>query len=246
MHWFSGTYTRRFNNRHERSGHLFQGRFKSILVENEAYLLQLSCYIHRNPLRAGLVERLSDYPWSSYSAYAHGQKPPDWLSTQLILKHFNAPNPRQAYRETVQRYAQEEPRLWEDLRHGFILGSKQFVEFVRKRFLPEHPTAAVPQQLRLARDRELRDILAAAAGQLGCDLPNLAAKRRVSGADKEKRDVLVYWVWQGGLFTNQEIGALFGLTYSAVSHCVQEIKKKLLKDKRINTRLGCFNSQFKL
>ena len=73
MHWFAGTYTRRFNNRHGRSGHLFQGRFKSILVENDAYILQLSCYIHRNPLRAGLVKRLADYPWSSYRNEARCQ-----------------------------------------------------------------------------------------------------------------------------------------------------------------------------
>jgi len=88
-----GTYTRRFNNRHGRSGHLFQGRFKSILVENDAYVMQLSCYIHRNPLRAGLIERLADYPWSSYPVYAYGKKPPAWLSTGLILNQFNVRNP---------------------------------------------------------------------------------------------------------------------------------------------------------
>ena len=65
MHWFGTTYTQRFNRRHSRSGHLFQGRYKSIIVQNDAYLLQLSYYIHRNPLRAGLVKRLADYRWSS-------------------------------------------------------------------------------------------------------------------------------------------------------------------------------------
>ena len=62
MQWLATTYTTIFNLRHSRTGHLFQGRFKSILVENEPYLLQLSCSIHRNPLRAGLVQRLADYP----------------------------------------------------------------------------------------------------------------------------------------------------------------------------------------
>jgi len=60
MQWLGLTYTRRFNIRHFRSGHLFQGRFKSIIVQNDAYLMQLSCYIHRNPLRAGIVERLAN------------------------------------------------------------------------------------------------------------------------------------------------------------------------------------------
>ena len=58
MQWFGVTYTRRFNNRHSRSGHLFQGRFKSIVVENDAYVVELSCYIHRNPLRAGIVKEV--------------------------------------------------------------------------------------------------------------------------------------------------------------------------------------------
>jgi len=246
MHWFSGTYTRRFNNRQARSGHLFQGRFKSILVQNDAYVMQLSCYIHRNPLRAGLVQRLADYPWSSYSIYAYGQEPPDWLSTQLILSQFNAPNPHRAYREKVQGYSQEEKRLWEDFRHGFILGSKKFVASVRNRFLPEHPAAAIPEQLRLARDKELHTILKAAADQLGCDLSRLIAERRVSGVEKEKRDVLIYWVWKAGLLTNEQVGTLFGLTYSAVSHSVQEMKKKLRSDKELSTVFGRLNSQFKL
>ena len=58
IQWLGVTYARRFNNRHARSGHLFQGRFKSLIVENNAYLVRLSCYIHRNSLRAGIVKRL--------------------------------------------------------------------------------------------------------------------------------------------------------------------------------------------
>ncbi len=58
----------------EMSGHLFQGRFKSIIVQNDAYLMRLSCYIHRNPLRAGIVKRLADYRWNSYKVYAYGNK----------------------------------------------------------------------------------------------------------------------------------------------------------------------------
>jgi len=246
MHWFCGTYTRRFNNRHGRSGHLFQGRFKSMLVQSDAYIMQLSCYIHRNPLRARLVQRLADYPWSSYSAYAYGQKPPEWLSTELILSQFNVPNPHRGYREKVQRYAQEERHLWENFRHGFIFGSGSFVESVRNRFLPEHPAAAVPQQVRVSRDKQFESILKAAADYSGCDLPHLIAERRVSGVEKDKRDVLVYWLWKAGMLTNEQIGNLFGLTYSAVSHSVQKMKKKLRGDKELRTLLASLNSQFKL
>lgn len=88
MQWFGSTYTQRFNRRHFRSGHLFQGRYQSIIIQNDAYLLQLSYYNHRNPLRAGIVRRLASYRWSSYNAYAYGRKTPNWLSTDMILDQF--------------------------------------------------------------------------------------------------------------------------------------------------------------
>ena len=65
MQWLGTTYTRRYNLEHFQSGHLFQGRYKSILVENDAYLMQLSYYIHHNPLRSGIIKRLINYRWSS-------------------------------------------------------------------------------------------------------------------------------------------------------------------------------------
>ena len=114
MQWLGVTFTRRFNNKHMRSGHLFQGRFKSIIVENDAYLMRLSFYIHRNPLRAGIVQRLADYKWSSYPVYAYGRKAPDWLSTEFSLAQFNATDKHKAYREKAQRYAEENKKLWED------------------------------------------------------------------------------------------------------------------------------------
>ncbi len=124
---------------------------------------------------------------------------------------------------------------WNAVVSDIGVGSKRFVASVRNRFLPEHLAAAVPQQLRLARDKELHVILKAAAQQIGCDLPRLIEARRVSGIEKEKRDALIYWVWKAGRFTNGQIGKLFGLTYSAVSHSVLEMKRKLSSDKELRT-----------
>jgi len=150
MQWLGVTYTRRFNLRHFRSGHLFQGRFKSIIVQNDAYLMRLSCYIHRNPLRAGIVKRLADYRWSSYKAYAYGDKAPEWLITKQIFSQFKGMDKYKAYREKVQRYAKEEKKLLEDLRYGMIIGSKKFVDKIRNTYLPEKPHKEIPQQRDLA------------------------------------------------------------------------------------------------
>src|SRR6056297_699146 len=79
MRHLNGVYTQFFNRDQGRDGALFRGRYKAILVDADAYLLHLSSYIHRNPLEAGMVECLTNYPWSSYAAYAGQTKPPPWL-----------------------------------------------------------------------------------------------------------------------------------------------------------------------
>ena len=246
MHWFGTTYTQRFNIRHARKGHLFQGRYKSIIVQNDAYLLQLSCYIHRNPLRAGIVKRLADYHWSSYLAYAYGRKAPKWLLTDLILSQFEGEDPCKGYREKVQRYAMEEERFWEDLRHGLFLGSKSFVERIRQEFLPSEPRPAITQQVEVAKHNNPIQILQKAQRILKCDIKHFKKAGRVSGAEKDKRDLMIYLIWKAGVLTNDQIGELFGLSYSAISHAVKSLKARMSHNKELTKNFDNLYSQFKL
>jgi len=238
MQWLGSTYTRRFNLRHHLSGHLFQGRFHSVVVENDAYMMQLSCYIHRNPLRAGLVNRLADYNWSSYKTYAHKKPGYDWLSTQLILDQFKGVKDRQrAYRGRVRRYAGEEKRLWEDFRHGCIIGTQQFVEDVRQKYLGEKPHDEIPQQKRVVQDIDIQRRLGKAAAALGCDIARLAGPGRIAVLEKSNRDALVYCLWQTGLLSNRQIGDMFTLTYSFVSHIVRHTKANLEKNRDLKRKV---------
>ena len=82
-------YTRWFNWRSKRNGHLFQGRYKAILVDADSYLLELAAYIHLNPVRAAMVIKAEDYKWSSHKAYC-GTEQIAWLNTEYILSHFSA------------------------------------------------------------------------------------------------------------------------------------------------------------
>jgi REP element-mobilizing transposase RayT len=246
MQWFGTTYTRRFNNRHNRSGHLFQGRFKSMIIENDAYLMQLSCYIHRNPLRAGIVKRLADYRWSSYLAYAYNKPAPGWLSTKLILSQFAGEDGHKQYREKVQKYSREEKRLWEDFRHGLFLGSKKFVARLRKRYLPENHDKEIAGHRQSAASLDPGTIADRAARLLGCNVKEFKKLSRVSGPQKEKRDLIVYLIWQTGLLTNEKIGAIFDLTYSSVSHSVRAVKARMAKDHKFRDYFEGLNSQFKV
>ena len=110
MRQINGIYTQRFNRRHGHVGHVFQGRFKSIVVEKEAYLLQLCRYIVCNPVRSGMVDDPGKYPWSSFKATAGKVKTPDFLSKDWILKQFTETRPRAQveYRRFVLAGIEEE------------------------------------------------------------------------------------------------------------------------------------------
>jgi len=247
MQWFGATYTKRINVKHNRSGHLFQGRFKNMLVENDAYLLQLSYYIHRNPLRAGLVKRLASYTWSSYRPYAYGHVIPKWLNTNVILSQFrHVADKHKAYREHAQKYSKEEQRLWEDLRHGIFLGTEKFAEKIKKRYLPDVPNTEMPHQKQLAKSMNPEVVLLQAAEILKCNPEHYRKTARISEKDKLDRDLLIYLMWQSGQLTNQQIGEKFGLSYSAVSRRVGIFKDMLRKNRTLRTKLNRIKSKLKV
>ena len=226
MQWLGTTYSRRYNLKHFQSGHLFQGRFKSILVENDSYLMQLSFYIHSNPLRAGIVRRLINYRWSSYPAYAYNRRHPDWLDKDLILSQIPGENKYQCYREESQKYLAENSSILEDIRHGFIYGSKKFVKKIKDRYMTGEPDPAIPQQKSILKDSDPVAFSNRAVRILQCDLERIKNASRVSQSDKIKRDILLYLLWQQGSYTNNQIGAIVGLTDSAVSRRIGITRKK--------------------
>lgn len=245
IQWFGTTYTRRFNIEHLQSGHLFQGRYKSILVENDAYLMQLSFYIHNNPLHAGIVKRLISYRWSSYPAYAYNRSHPDWLDKSLIFSQFNGENIHKQYREKSHKYSDEHRRIGEDIRHGFIYGSKKFIKRIKDRFITGEPDPAIPQQKSILKAMDPARFLREASRVLQCDLERIKNSPRIRESDKLNRDILLYWLWQKGHYTNSQIGDLFGLTHSSVSRRVAIIRKKIVQEQAFEKQINTFKSLIK-
>jgi REP element-mobilizing transposase RayT len=128
MRHLNGVYTQEFKRRHRRTGHVFQGRFKAILVERDAYLLELARYVVLNPVRAKMVRTAKDWPWSSYRATAGFEASPEFLTTDWILEQFGPSTPRaqKAYRKFVADG--RSATVWEDLRGQIYLGSDAFIE----------------------------------------------------------------------------------------------------------------------
>ena len=246
MQWFGTSYTRKFNLNNHTGGHLFQGRFKSIIVENDAYLLRLSCYIHRNPLRAGIVERLADYDWSSYRFYGYKKKPPDWLKTQTILDQVSGDDRHMAYRKKVQKYSDEQSSVWEDVKHGLIYGSQDFVSDLKVRFLEDKKDVELPQHNSLFREFDFDLLIDKASRYLGFNIEAARNAQKISAGEKDKRDLLIYLLWKTGRLSNREIGTFFGLTYSAVSRSAKAINDKIAAEQNLKEKYRELKSQIKV
>lgn len=132
MRHLNGVYTQRFNRRHGRVGHVFQGRYKAIIVQRDAHLLELCRYVVLNPVRARLVERVREWPWSSYRATAGQKRGPAWLTIEWLLAQF-ARHPQravEAYRRFVAEGLGEEP--WQALKGQIYYGDETFIAGVTK------------------------------------------------------------------------------------------------------------------
>ena len=155
MQQLNGVYTQTFNRKHARVGHVFQGRYKAILVEKEAYLLELSRYIVLNPVRAGLDRAAKGWKWSSYSATAGLVPVPSLLTTDWILNQFssNKSEAQQRYRRFISQG--RDYKVWEGLKGQIYLGSDAFIRSISH----QHKNLSeVPRVQRLAARSSLDEI----------------------------------------------------------------------------------------
>ena len=228
IQWLGVSYSGWFNRRHQRSGHLFQGRFKSFLIENERYLSAMCHYIHGNPLRAGLARRLSDYRWSSYQAYADKSHPLRWLTTELVLGMYGGS--RRRFIREQHFYLRGGENLLGDLRHGLYLGSEGFSEECIERVRRERHREK-PQYKLLLKGRDIRDLALEILERLGEKVPDkiLGYRKRHS----LNRDLAIYVLYQRGVYRNEEIGEVFGIGYTAVSEAVKRGREYLRLDKQL-------------
>lgn len=163
MRQLNGVYTQASNRRHGRSGHLFQGRYKAILVDKERYLLELSRYVVLNPLRAkGMVKQLEDWPWSSYPAMVGDAAKPEWLTADWLLSLFGKQRriAMERYRQFVIEGVQHQPEIWSNLKGQIYLGDKAFVAEMQKRIGKEKDDLNIPKRQKRPIAKPLSEIAA--------------------------------------------------------------------------------------
>lgn len=173
MRHINGVYTQTFNRRHGKVGHLFQGRFKAILVDRQAYLLEVCRYVELNPVRAGLVAGAWDWPWSSYRAHVGLAQPPEWLGSHELRSHLlgrevespaDLARSARAYAELVA--AGRDAKLWsEGLNRQIYLGDDDFVQRMQDAAAPGRKRSPAVPKVQRGLPRTLKQWLARSASR---------------------------------------------------------------------------------
>ena len=206
MRQLNGVYTQNFNRAHRRVGHVFQGRFKAIIVEKDGYLLELARYVVLNPLRARMVRSVEAWPWSSYAATCGQVAKPDWLNTDFILSQFASQRARALLKYIAFVHEGKGlPSVWSELQGQIYLGSTAFVEKMQLEIDKQPKLFEVPKAQRRALKRELAEY-----------------------ASAYPRDEAVALAFLSGQHTMAAIAIHFGVHYTTVSRLVKlhEVQKR--------------------
>ena len=233
MRHINGVYTQYYNRKYNVDGPLFRGRYKCILVDSDSYLLELVRYIHRNPLKAGLVEDLNDYDWSSHKPYLSNAKKWEWLYKGYVLKIFSEDRveAKKKYLEFVLKETPEEiDRIFGGQKWPSVIGSDDFIARLKKRFFNKKRHIEVPESRILAPEIEM--IKAAVCKSYKIKEEELLYSRR--GARNEARNMAIYLTrhMRGSNLT--EIGKEFNVgSYSTVSTIIDRTKNNIAKDGKL-------------
>lgn len=149
MRDINGNYTQAFNATNRRVGHVLQGRYKAFVIEKEHYLLEVSRYIVNNPVKAKMVDQAHEYRWSSYRATSGHRAKPSWLETDFTLSFFS--KEKQAAQKQFRRFVKEgidNESPYNELQHGFILGSPQFVSYLWEKTVGSEEMKEIPRHQR--------------------------------------------------------------------------------------------------
>lgn len=212
MREVNGVYTQAFNRRHGRVGHVLQGRYKAILVDQDTYLMELSRYIVLNPVRARLVARAEDCSWSSYRAVMGKTPAEDWLAVDRTLEMFHSKRgpARRAYARFVHDgIGADDPH--EDMQRAGILGSERFIDRVLERVDRQAISSEVVRKERPA-----------------MSLESIASKQAT-------RDAAIRQAYSTGAYTISEIARFFGLHRSTASRIAREGARPQAKTNARNT-----------
>lgn len=211
MRQLNGMYTQLSNRNHKKVGHVFQGRFKSILIERDSYLLELCRYIVCNPVKAGICPKPGDWGWSSYNPTAFGRNVPEYLSVDWILSQFSEDNKRarKLYREFVTAGLTKQSSPWEQVVGQVMLGGEEFIEKVQGHLAGAEGNSEIPRSQRVAGRPTLAEMF--------------VDKHMINKAERNEKIRRAHLAFGYSL---KEIADYIGIHYTTVSRVVSREPKK--------------------
>jgi putative transposase len=218
MQFLNSSYTTYYNKKRKRIGHLFQGRYKAILVDKDSYLETLSRYIHLNPVRAHLVKQPEDYLWSSYRYYLSSDKIPEFLNTKFTLSLFSSN--KGEYKDFVEEgLNQKIKNPFKDIKANLILGDKKFIKDIKNKYLKDKQSS-----------RDLADLRELKKDAIHQDRIIDILKKEKSLKEKARTKWTIYFLRK---YTGYTLGEISGkvnngkIGISAISQTVGRTEQKI-------------------
>lgn len=242
MRHFNISYTAAFNRRHRHVGHLYQGRYKAILVDQDSYLLELSRYVHLNPVRIkssqgiGVAERiryLERYRWSSLPGYLRAANKHPWVHYEMVLGQIGGS--RKKYAEFVSEGLERGyDTPWENVIGQVVLGQEGFVDTIKSKIAKEGTMREQPS----AREFALKStavILQEVCRRFGVKEKEISSKR---AGCRDERAAAMEMLYRHGQLSQAAIGkVLGGLDYTTVSRERKRLRERIEKDKRLEAAI---------
>jgi len=238
MRHFNITYTSFFNRRHKRVGHLYQGRYKSILVDKDAYFAMVSRYIHLNPVKVGAIKRkaakeqleyLWAYKWSSLPGCITARNRFEFVDYGIVLEEYGGDTlaGRKRYKKQIMTDLLDGLPLKEEIVGQSLLGEEYFVAWVKETFLEKEKDRERPSVAEIKRFLAKDEILNTLSEVSGLPVQDILSQ---TGSMRQMAMDLLYR--RGGL-KNPAIGKLMGIDYSTVSQGRKRVREKIIKSKEL-------------
>lgn len=242
MQYLNSVYTRRFNKRHGRDGALFRGRFKSIMVESEGYALQVTRYIHRNPVAAGLCGRPEDYAWTNYAGFVGQKTESPKYSSPFALQFFGLK--QKQYRQYVEAGIPEKVAgFYESKRQSPVFGSKEY----RKKIagLIKKKDRQIPEQQRILSRPTIEEVKRKICREFKVSKASLSKRNRDKSRSQMLRGIAI-WIarWRCGQ-PHRELIKHFDYRYeSSLSSYLSYFQTRISSDKALKQQLELALSWF--
>ncbi len=228
MQYIDAVYTQRHNYRNQIDGPLFRGRYKAIVVDSDTYLLHLSKYIHLNPLKAGIVESLCDYPWSSYLSYIGKASRPNYLFRDEVYAQITQnKTPFLLYQDFMNHKDLDKKliQFYEKPSQSLALGSDDFLIMLSKKKGHKEILNLTPKYITID---SIIETVSSAFKQPSSTLLKMTRGRQKSNTP---RKIALYAARMYGDYQLKELASIFGFTHTGgVSHAIYSLKKELQED----------------